>query len=106
MPSPSIRSYQKHMIETLFIRDNPEVCVFSSLVIPLMIAFLSLLHFHFSLYSTSISVNTCLTFLNKKIKNPLFQPWDVKDTDSQTLYLCGLWNPMGSESNNRTATWY
>ena len=46
MPSPSIRSYQKHMIDTLFISDNPEVCVFSSLIIPLMIAFLSLLHFH------------------------------------------------------------
>lgn len=98
MCSPSITSYQKHMTDTLFISDNPEVCVFSSLIIPLMIAFLSLPHFHlFTNY---------LTFLNKKIKNPLFQPWDVKDTGSQTLYLCELWHPMRSESNNRTATWY
>ena len=85
--------------DPLLIGDNPDVCGFSSLIIPLMIVFLSLPHFHLCPHLS--------LFLKKKIKkNPLFQPWDVKDTGSQTLYLCELWNPMRSESRNRTATWY
>lgn len=46
MHSSSLKSYQKHIIDTLFINDCPEVCVFSSLITPKMIAFQSSPHFH------------------------------------------------------------